>query len=132
MYQSVAQAVAGRPGSFATQAMWYESPAMNFNLLAGHTYAMGVVSDKVGGSTFYWGASPDTPFSPYPTTTANRLLSAGPHMQALDNSGLVNGSFSATPSLYTVDNSNRRKMSLHIAPVPPSPPNGQCSWQGCW
>jgi hypothetical protein len=31
---------------------------------------------------------------------------------------VVNGVFSATPTLYTVNNSNRRKMSLHITPVP--------------
>jgi len=40
-------------------------------------------------------------------------------MQALSNAGVVNGSFTSTPTLYTVNNSNRREMSLHIsAPVP--------------
>ena len=55
---------------------------MNFNLLAGHTYAMGVVSDKVGGSTFYWGASPDTPFGPYPDHQTANGLSLATHAMA--------------------------------------------------
>jgi hypothetical protein len=117
VYLSGAQAVAARSGTFASQAMWYDSPAINFTLQAGHTYAMGLIADQVGTNTFRWGSSADNPFGPYPTTTANGL--SLPFMQALDNSGVVSGAFTNTPTLYTVNNSNRRMMSLHIsAPIP--------------
>jgi hypothetical protein len=123
VFLSQAQAVSARPGTFATQAIWYDSPAMNFTLVAGHTYAMGLMSDRVGTSTFYWGASPDTPFAPRPTTPGDGLTLN--FLQKLDNSGITGCTaaglcaFTNTPTLYgTFADSNRRKMSLHIAAVP--------------
>jgi len=117
VFTSAAQQVSARPGTFASQATWYDSPAMNFTLLAGHTYAIGLIADKVGTGTFNWGASPDSPFGGTAPPPANGLTLS--FMQALSNAGVVNGSFTSTPTLYTVNNSNRREMSLHIsAPVP--------------
>jgi hypothetical protein len=43
---SPSQLVSGRPGSFATRAIWYDSPAINFTLMSGHTYAIGVFYDR--------------------------------------------------------------------------------------
>jgi hypothetical protein len=124
VYLSAALAVPGTSGTFADVAQWYDSPELNFTLLAGHTYAMGLIADEVGASTFNWGASPDTPFGPYPSVVGGGLTL--PFMQALDNSGLVSGEFTNTPTLYTVNNSNRRDMSLRVfspeaAPVPIPP-----------
>ena len=115
VYVSPAQAVAARPGTFATMAQWYDSPEMSFTLLAGHTYAMGVMADKVGTGTFYWGNT-------YSAFGGGATVSGGglslPFMQALCNSGLSGGVLAGTPSLYTADNSNRYQMSLRIVPEP--------------
>ena len=121
VYLSAAQAVPGDPGTFAAEAQWYDSPELSFTLLAGHTYAMGLIDDQVGTNSFRWGASPDNPFGPYPSTSGGGLTLA--FMQSLDNSGLVSGAFTNTPYLYTVNNSNRREMSLEIfSPTPPAVP----------
>ncbi|GEM_PF-5786924 len=119
VYISALQAVTGHPGTFAANAQWYDSPDIDFTLLAGHTYAMGVISDKVGANTFYWGASPDSPFGPGPATAANGMTLS--FRQVLDNSGLVNGVFTNTPTLYgSFADSTRREISLHInSPKPP-------------
>ena len=126
VYLSAAQTVSGNPGTFAAEAQWYDSPAIsgNFTLLAGHTYAMGLIANQVGTSGFQWGASPDNAFGPYPSTTSGGLTLA--FMQSLDNSGLVGSAFANTPTLYTVNNSNRREMSLRVfspaaSPVPLPP-----------
>jgi hypothetical protein len=121
VYLSAAQAVEGNPGAFPAEAQWYNSPELNFTLLAGHTYAMGLIADQVGTNTFRWGSAPDNPFGPYPSITGGGLTL--PFMQSLDNSGLVSGAFANTPTLYTVDNSNRSHVSLEVfSPAPPAVP----------
>lgn len=121
VYLSTAQLLTGDPGTFTDQAQWYDSPEFSFTLLAGHTYAMGLIADQVGSNSFRWGASPDNPFGPYPDTTGDGLTIK--FMQSLDNSGLVGGAFVNTPYVYFIDNSNRRKMSLEVySPTPPPVP----------
>lgn len=118
VYISALQAVTGHPGTIGAYAQWYDSPAIDFTLLADHTYAMGVIADQVGTNTFYWGASPDSPFGPGPATTDNGLTLS--FRQVLDNSGLVNGVFTNTPTLYgSFADSTRRKISLHVFSPPP-------------
>jgi hypothetical protein len=112
VFLSSAEAVAGNPGTFADQAKWYDLTSMTFTLLAGHTYAMGVISDQIGANSFRWGASPDNPSGPYPTISANGL--SLPFMQSLENSGVVGGVFTNTPFVVSVDNSDSRQMSLRI------------------
>jgi hypothetical protein len=112
VFLSTAQAVAGAPGAFAANAQWFDITNINFTLLAGHTYAVGVISDKTGTSSFRWGASPDNQSGPYPTITANGL--SLPFMQSQDNSGVSGGVFSNTPFITQIDKSNRRQMSLRI------------------
>ena len=124
VYLSAVQAVTGNPGTFAENAQWYDSPVINFTLLAGHTYAMGVVADKVGGTpyladSFLWGASNDSPFGAPPTVSGGGLSLPG--MQSLCNSGLVGGVFANTPYIYYIDNSNRRQMSLRVMDTLPEP-----------
>jgi hypothetical protein len=111
VFISAAQAVSARPGAFAANAQWYDSPTMNFTLLAGHTYAMGVISDQY---TFRWGSSADSPFGPGPSITGGGLTLE--FMQSL-----VNGVFVGTPTLYTVNNSNRRETSLRVSSPEPVP-----------
>ena len=112
VFLSSAQAVVGNPGTFADKAAWYDITNINLTLLAGHTYAMGVIADRVGTSSFRWGASPDNLSGPYPTLTANGL--SLPFMQSLENSGVVGGVFSTTPSVLFIDKTTRRQMSLRI------------------
>jgi hypothetical protein len=119
VYLSAAQAVTGTPGTFAANAQWYDSPEIAFTLLAGHTYAMGVMADKVGSSTFYWGSSYDSPFGAPPTVSGGGLSLPG--MQSLCNSGLSGGSFVNTPYLYFINNSSRRQMSLRVSNDVPEP-----------
>jgi hypothetical protein len=110
VYLSALQPVTGTPGAFSANAKWFDSPEINFTLLAGHTYAMGVIADQVGTNTFRWASSPDNPFGPWPTTTANGL--SLPFNHSLVNSGLSSGVFVNTPTLYTVTNSNRSQHSF--------------------
>jgi hypothetical protein len=111
-YLSPAQAVVGNPGDFANEAQWYDITNINFTLLAGHTYAMGVIADQIGSKSFRWGASPDNPSGPLPGIDANGL--SLPFEQSLDNSGLKLGIFTDTPFIIHIDNTNRRQMSLRI------------------
>jgi hypothetical protein len=111
-YLSPTQAVAGNPGAFADVAQWYDITNINFTLLAGHTYAMGVIADQIGANSFRWGASPDNQTGPYPTIAANGL--SLPFEQSLDNSGVNGGAFTAVPSIVFINNTNRRQMSLRI------------------
>jgi hypothetical protein len=120
VYLSAAQAVAGNPGTFAAEAQWYDSPELDFTLLAGHTYAMGLIADQV--STFRWGSSPDTPFGPWPSIVGDGLTL--PFTQKLDNSGVVSGVFTNTPTLYApYADSSRSHPSLRVfSPAPPPVP----------
>ena len=111
-YLSPAQAVAGNPGTFSSEAQWYDITNIDFTLLANHTYAMGLIADQVGTNTFRWGASPDNPPGPPPTISANGL--SLPFMQTRDNSGLVGGIFTDTPTVLLLDFTSRRQMSLRI------------------
>jgi hypothetical protein len=111
-YLSPAQAVSGNSGAFADKAQWYDITNINFTLLAGHTYAIGVIADQIGTNSFRWGASPDNLSGPYPTIAANGLNL--PFKQSLDNSGVNGGAFTATPSILFIDSTDRRQMSLRI------------------
>lgn len=111
-YLSPVQAVVGNPGTFGDKAQWYDIANINFTLLAGHTYAMGLIADQVGSKTFRWGATPNNSSGLYPTITANGL--SLPFMQALDNSGLNGGAFTDTPFIISLNNTTRRQMSLRI------------------
>ncbi|MBE0603845.1 MAG: hypothetical protein IH611_09490 [Deltaproteobacteria bacterium] len=121
VYLSASQAVSADPGEFASNAQWYDSPETNFTLLAGHTYAMGLIADQVGASSFRWGRSAYSPFGPGPDITGGGLTLK--FLEKLDNSGLVNGVFTNTPTLYNLAD-NRFETSLRInapAPVVPIP-----------
>ena len=112
VFLSPAQAVAANPGVFADHAQWFDLTNISFTLLAGHTYAMGLISDRFGSTGFRWGASPDNLTGPYPTISANGL--SLPFMQSLDNSGVIGGTFTNTPNILQIDRTNRRQMSLRI------------------
>jgi len=121
VYLSPLQAVSARAGEFAANAQWYDSPETNFTLLAGHSYAMGLIADQVGTNTFRWGRSAYSPFGPGPDVTGGGLTLK--FLEDLDNSGLVNGVFTNTPSLYNFPDA-RFMSSLQInapAPVVPIP-----------
>jgi hypothetical protein len=112
VFLSPAQAVAANPGAFADHAQWFDLTSISFTLLAGHTYAMGLISDQFGTNGFRWGASPDNLSGPYPTIAANGL--SLPFMQSLDNSGVIGGTFTNTPNILLIDRTNRRQMDLRI------------------
>jgi hypothetical protein len=92
--------IEGRPGSFAAKALWYDSPSIEFTMLANHRYAMGLLADRLGPSGFRWGVN----------VTSNRYGGGGrtidadvvsvPFTAALANAGLA-GSFYSTPVVYT-------------------------------
>lgn len=116
LYLSSAQAVTARPGSFATQATWYDSPTLNLTLQSGHSYAMGLIADTVGANGFLWGVE----------WTTNLMGGGGP---SLDSSGIalpfVSSSGSAgsllldSPSLTAIDGTSFYRTSLRVmAPVP--------------
>jgi hypothetical protein len=100
VFLSAPQAVEASAGSFASNAQWYDSPAVEFTLLANHRYAMGVLSDRLGPMGFRWGVS----------LTESRYGGGGPAIEAdgfampfgsaLANAGLA-GSFYSTPFVYT-------------------------------
>lgn len=122
VYLSAAQAVPADPGTFAAVAQWYDSPEFTFTLLAGHTYAMGVIADNL--TSFRFGSSSYNPFGPYPSTTGGGLTI--PFVQLIDNSGVVGGVFTNTPYLYNTA-STSYKTSLRVfspaeskVPLPPS------------
>ncbi|MFA4902322.1 MAG: hypothetical protein WC600_06200 [Desulfobaccales bacterium] len=120
VYLSAAQAVSGHPGDFAANAQCFDSPEItgNFTLLAGHTYAMGLIADQVGTNTFRWGSSNYSPFGGGPGVSGGGLTL--PFMQALDLGG---GDFAHTPTLYSVNNSGSFEMSLRVfSPCPPPVP----------
>jgi hypothetical protein len=122
VYLSAAQAVSGNPGAFADEAQWYDSPEITggFTLLAGHTYAMGLIADRVGTNTFYWGDAGYNPFGGWPATTGGGLTVDD---QYLDNSGVVGGVFTNTPTLYNIGADTRFKASLRVfSPEPPAVP----------
>jgi hypothetical protein len=120
VYLSAAQSVTGHPGAFSsTTAQWYDSPETNFTLLAGHTYAMGLIADQVGTNTFRWGSSAYYG-APSPITSGG--LTSG-FYDKIDNSGVVNGVFTNTPTLFNVAADTRYATSLRVfapVPVPPS------------
>ena len=118
VYLSLAEGVTGNPGTFATKAKWYDSPAISYTLLANHTYAMGVLSDQVGTNTFNWGSSDYSPFGGTPTVTGGGL--SMPFMEALSNSGVSSGAFTSTPTLYTVNNSGSYETSLRVSVPEPA------------
>jgi hypothetical protein len=125
VFQSSVQQVGTAP-----VATWYDSPAMSFTLLANHTYAMGLVANKVNGDGGFWWATGDFPFGGG-NQTANGLT-------LLDDTsgvraGYCNGGFgpcgSTTqtltsfmtgtyPDVFSQTLSTRTKMSLHIQAVP--------------
>ena len=117
VYTSSLQAVTAAPGTFAANATWYDCPPMSFTLLANHSYAMGAISDQVGTNTFYWGST-------YSAFGGGSTVNGGglslPFMQSLCNSGLVGGNFTNTPTLYTVNNSNRYQMAFHASVPEPA------------
>ena len=120
VYLSAALAVPGDPGTFAAEAQWYDSPELNFTLLAGHTYAMGLIADNV--TSFRFGAAAYNPFGGVQPISGDGLtLSA----QYVDNSGVVNGVFTNTPTLYpgadTRFLTSLRVFSPAASPVPIPP-----------
>jgi hypothetical protein len=112
VYLSPAMGISGDPGAFSEQAKWHDSPAIDFTLLAGHSYAIGVISDQIGANGFRWGASPDNTSGPYPSVTASGLDL--PFMESLVNSGVQSGVFSSTPNLLQLNYTTRRQISLRI------------------
>jgi hypothetical protein len=125
VYQSPVQSVGA-----ALAAMWYDSPAMNFTLLATHTYAMGVVANKIGGTGGFQWATGDFAFGGGNQTSNGLTL--------LDDTsgvrpGYCNGGFGpcgsgtrtltsfltgSYPDVFSETLSTRTKMSLHIQAVP--------------
>jgi hypothetical protein len=120
VYLSAALAVPGTPGTFADVARWYDSPELNFTLLAGHTYAMGLIADNV--TSFRFGAAAYNPFGGVQPIIGDGLTL---NAQYIDNSGVVNGVFTNTPTLYPgADNrflTSLRVFSPEAAPVPIPP-----------
>jgi hypothetical protein len=119
VFLSDAVIVPANPGTFTTYAQWHDSPNMDFTLLANHTYAMGVLSNRYGTDTFYWGQD-YFPFGGNPTVTAGGLsLTPGNYIV---NSGIVGTEFVNVPTLYNLAADARFHTAMRIAePVPSDP-----------
>jgi len=109
-------AVPGTP--FTSYAQWYDSPAMDFTLLANHAYAMGVISNRYGTGGFMWGQN-YYPLGGNPTVTDNGLTL--PPGNYIDNSGVVGTSFVNTPSLYNIGADTRFHTAMRISSPVPEP-----------
>ena len=87
--------VPGNPGSpIASFAQWYDSPVLDFTLLANHTYAMGVTAKTNAVGNFYLGHD-YFPFGGNPTVTGGGLtLSPGDYivLDAVTNPRLFSSS----------------------------------------
>lgn len=109
-----------------TSATWYDISAP-LTMLAGHTYAMGVVADKVNSGGFQW----STTYNPFggSATTQNGLSLL--HSTAGVRAGYCNGGWGpcgATtlsaflegtyPDVFMSTLDTRTKMSLHVQAVP--------------
>jgi hypothetical protein len=114
-YLSEIHWVPGETGSFATQGRWYDSPAMEFTLLANHRYAMGILADRLGTSGFRWGMSITR--SKYggggPAIVAEGL--DVPFSAALANAGLA-GTFYSTPFAYTFNRADPLEWNDAVQP----------------
>ena len=115
VFLSDAVTVPANPGTpIASFAQWYDSPDMNFTLLANHTYAMGVLSNLAG--TFYFGQD-YFPFGGNPTVTGGGLTL--PPGNYIVNSGVVSNTFTNTPTLFNIAADTRFHTTMRIAgPVP--------------
>ena len=104
---------AGAP--FTTYAQWYDSPAMDFTLLANHAYAMGVLSNQYGTNTFYWGQN-YYPLGGNPTVTGGGLTL--PPGNYIVNSGVVGTTFTNTPTVFNIGADTRYHTSMRLSDVP--------------
>jgi hypothetical protein len=119
LYLSGAQSVPANPGAFATQATWYDSPAFNLTLLAGRTYAMGLIAQAVGANGFRWGVE----------WTTNLMDGGGPSVDSngvslpfVSSSGSVGSLALDNPSLTTLDATSYYRTSLRIFEATPPVP----------
>lgn len=114
VFLSNAVTVPANPGTpYASFAQWYDSPNMNFTLLANHTYAMGVLSNLSG--VFYLGQD-YFPLGGNPTVTGGGLTL--PPGNYIVNSGVVNNTFTNTPTLFNIAADTRFHTTMRIAEVP--------------
>ncbi len=114
VFLSNAVTVPANPGTpYASFAQWYDSPNMNFTLLANHTYAMGVLSDLSG--VFYLGQD-YFPLGGNPTVTGGGLTL--PPGNYIVNSGVVGTTFTNTPTLFNIAADTRFHTAMRIAEVP--------------
>jgi hypothetical protein len=112
---SSTQSIAGDAGSFAAGARWYDSPAMEFTMLADRRYAIGLMADRLGRHGFRWGVE----------VTADRYGGGGPAIEAaglsvpftaaLANAGLA-GAFYSTPFVYTFNRADPLEWNSAIQP----------------
>jgi hypothetical protein len=106
-YLSAPQAVAAHAGIFSSNAQWYDSPLINFTLTKGHLYGIGVIADQAP-NTFNWGASA---YYGQSAITGTGLTLTG---EFVDNSGVVGGVFTNTPTLFNVASDSRWIPSIRI------------------
>jgi hypothetical protein len=125
-FLSASHAIVGTPGSYAANARWHDSPALDITLLANHRYAMGILADKLGPTGFRWGATATRNVYGGGSAVSENGLSM-PFSTALANAGLA-GSFYDTPRLYTfvgqsdpMQWSNAMQPSLRITAAIPEP-----------
>lgn len=117
VFLSNAVTVPANPGTpYASFAQWYDSPNMDFTLLANHTYAMGVLSNLAG--TFYLGQD-YFPLGGNPTVTGGGLTL--PPGNYVVNSGVVGTTFTNTPTLYNIAADTRFHTTMRIAEPVPEP-----------
>ena len=119
VYLSGAQSVAANPGAFATQATWYDSPSFTLTLLAGRTYAMGLIAEAVGANGFRWGVE----------WTTNLMGGGGPSVDSngvslpfVSSSGSVGSLALDNPSLTALDATSYYRTSLRIFEATPPVP----------
>jgi hypothetical protein len=109
--------VPANPGTpIASFSQWYDSPDMDFTLLANHTYAMGVLSNLAG--TLYLGQD-YYPLGGNPTVTNGGLTL--PPGNYIVNSGVVGTTFTNTPTLYNIAADTRFHTTMRIAEPVPEP-----------
>ena len=117
VFLSDAVTVPANPGTpIASFAQWYDSPDMDFTLLANHTYAMGVLSNLAG--TFYFGQD-YFPFGGNPTVTGGGLTL--PPGNYIVNSGVVGTTFTNNPTLFNLAADTRFHTTMRIAEPVPEP-----------
>lgn len=114
VFLSSAVTVPANPGTpYASFARWYDSPDMDFTLLANHAYAMGVLSNLAGafllGQDYF-------PFGGNPTVGGGGLTL--PPGNYVVNSGVVGTTFTNTPTLFNIGADTRFHTSLRVSDVP--------------